>query len=272
MRAAVGRLAVLLRQIGREVDVGRIPADVRQVLAERVAGLEAQALREVLANRYLHAVVVVDAVESVLLQAARQVAQIRHAGGCVGRRIGGDAVDVSGEQLVVTIAVHTRARGIDVVVVIHLVDAARSHEANFQNVGRSEFVLDAEVVLAHQRRVQDVVERRIERRAGERLEIKPARQERQRAVLEGTLQAGDFVLNAGGIGVGAAFVDGMHQAVDADAIVEQADAATHHQALAHLPGEADAGSEIIQRHSILRGGFHRGIRERREAAVLCRLG
>ena len=44
------------------------------------------------------------------------------------------------------------------------------------------------------------------------------------------MQAGDVILSAEGIGVGAAFLNGVNQAVDADAIVEQSYAATDYHA------------------------------------------
>src|SRR5690348_11069005 len=101
--------------------------------------------------------------------------------------------------------------------------------------------------------MQLVVERRIEVGSGERLEVVPAWQERQRPVLERALQAGDVVLQTRGVGVRTAFVDRMHQPVDAHPVIEDADSPANDQASVGLPGVSQTGREVAQRNTILSG-------------------
>src|SRR6185295_12570879 len=95
--------------------------------------------------------------------------------------------------------------------------------------------------------------RRIETRADQGRRIKPPRQQRQGSFLEWPLQAGDVVLCAERIGVWAPFLYGMHQAIDANTIVEQSSAAANHHAaiVGGLPCETDARGKIAERHVIL---------------------
>src|SRR5215471_12506013 len=84
---------VLLAEIARVVAVRRVVIKDRQVLAPRVSSLEEEAVRELLTNSYLHAVVVGKTVKRRSADAYGLITEIRHAVEHVQRGIGRDPVD-----------------------------------------------------------------------------------------------------------------------------------------------------------------------------------
>src|SRR6185295_590526 len=174
---------------------------------------------ELFPNRRLQAVVAVDTVESVSLQADRGESEVWHTRVDVRGRVRRDAVYRIGGT--------GEPRRIDVVAVVHDIDAARSDVGRFKDVLTRKLPLNSQVVLPHQRGLDVIVEGRIKIGALQCREIEPPRQYLQRAVRERALQAGSLWNNGQRIGVRSAFLNRMNHPVDADSIVENAGAAAN---------------------------------------------
>src|SRR5207244_525537 len=137
---------------------------------------------------------------------------------------------------------------IDVVVVVGLVDAARSHVTDIQHKLSCEFPLDTQVVLSRQRQVNCLVIRRIE--AGPCLcgWVEVARRKRQGPFQERSLQT-VWIVRAGAeadrVRIGLAFLHSVDELVAADTVVEDAEAAPQGQTSigGWRPGKSDARSE-----------------------------
>src|SRR5215471_20450475 len=102
------------------------------------------ALRKLFPNGRLQAVVVVNPVEPILLQTLGCETQIRHSGVCISSGICGDAIDRVGWT--------SELSRVDVVAVIHDVDSTGTNVGHFKNVLTEELPLDAQIILAHERR------------------------------------------------------------------------------------------------------------------------
>ena len=113
-------------------------------------------MRKLLADGNLEAVIVGDQVVSRSLQPSRLIAQVRNAVRNVGNRVGGDAID--------GVAGTGQNRGVVVVVVVRLVDGARTDIAHFQYPTRRELILNPEIILPGKRRVDDGIEWSIQSR------------------------------------------------------------------------------------------------------------
>src|SRR5262245_44906352 len=194
--------------------------------------------RELLSNRRLQAVVVVNAVEPILLQTLGGETQIRHTSVGVRNGIGCDAVDRVGWT--------GQVSRVDVVAVIHDVDATGSNIGHFKNVLTDELPLNAQVVLPNQGCLDVVVKRGIEIRALQCGEIEPAGQYLQRAVGKWALQTGRFRNDGQGIGVRSSFLNVVNHAIDTHTVVEDAGATANNKAASsrRLPGQTNAWREI----------------------------
>src|SRR5262249_39830879 len=137
---------------------------------------------------------------------------------------------------------------IHIVAIVTNVDSTGSNVRHFQYIGPRHFILDTQIVLADQRRLNMVVVGRIKVRAGQAVEIVPPGQQSQGPVLEHALQTCDVLLQSESIGVRSPFLNSMNHAVDADAVVENARAPAYDKAATPrgLPRHAYPGSEITQ--------------------------
>src|ERR1700678_1192360 len=137
---------------------------------------------EGLAYCHLEAVVIRLAVECGASQTARYVAQILHSCLDVGQRIRSNAVD--------RVARAGQPGNVVLVVSIHQIESAGSYISNLQYPFGREFILNVDIVLANQRRMDiRIQERLVQSGAGESGQVVPARGEAKRRGWIGTLVA-----------------------------------------------------------------------------------
>ncbi len=179
-RVGERRRALLLLQVRRVVRVGLSVADaadgtlleVGKVLAPSKCALHGQTMRILFPHGGLETVVMIASVVLGALYADRLVTKIGHTIDGVSSRVGRNAID--------RIAGTRQLRQVIVVVVIGLVDAARSYITDFQHPRRQELVLKTEVVLPGERSVDGFVERSVQTGVCARRRIEIARREPER--------------------------------------------------------------------------------------------
>src|SRR5262249_41548932 len=124
----------------------------RHVLAPGVSSLEQKAVGELLANGYLQAVVIGISVEGRSADSHGLIAEIRYAEGDVPRGVRCDPIDRVGGA--------GQACRVVVVILFHQVNGTRADKTGLQDPLPGKLILDTQVVLSDQGRMDDLVQER----------------------------------------------------------------------------------------------------------------